>query len=156
MAQLLVWADEVQENLEAGRSEATRGAYDSDWNDFEAWCLGNKVIALPADPAVVAAYLSDLATRRKVSTVQRRMSAIASKHLEEGHHSPTKAEGVRRVIRGIHGLAQQVRQSAPAVTATIRKMVAPLTDELIDQRDRALLLVRFAGAFRRSELVDLQ
>jgi integrase len=61
-----------------------------------------------------------------------------------------------RGIRRTHAPSQRVRQAEPAVTATIRKFVHPLGDSLIDKRDRALLLIGFAGAFRRSELVALE
>jgi site-specific recombinase XerD len=143
----------------ASKASATWRAYRTDLDDFAAWCRHHNVEALPAAPETVAAYLSDLATRLKVSTVQRRVSAISQAHQAAGYETPTASTIVRLTMRGIqrtHAPSQRVRQAEPAVTATIRKFVHPLGDSLIDKRDRALLLIGFAGAFRRSELVALE
>jgi site-specific recombinase XerD len=149
----------TQDYARASKASATWRAYRTDLGDFAAWCNHHSVEALPAVPETVAAYLSDLATRLKVSTVQRRISAISQAHQAAGYESPTTSAIVRLTMKGIrrtHGPSQRVRQAEPAVTATIRKFVHPLGDSLIDKRDRALLLIGFAGAFRRSELVALE
>lgn len=132
-------------------------AYRADWRDFAAWCEERGLQPLPAAPETVALYVAHLADAgRKASTIQRRLSAISQAHQAAGHESPTKSAAVRAVWAGIRrerGTAQEGK--APVVTEDIRAMVAALSEGLIGIRDRALLLVGFAGAFRRSELVGL-
>jgi site-specific recombinase XerD len=141
------------------RAANTRRAYRADWRDFTSWCEGHGRPALPAAPETVALYLTDLAGRCKTSTLQRRLSSIAQAHQLAGHaahDSPTRHATVRAVWAGIRrakGTAQAGK--APALTADVRAMVATLPDTLLGLRDRALLLLGFAGAFRRSELVGL-
>lgn len=140
----------------ASRSEATRRAYRSDWAHFAAWSDGHGVVPLPASPETVASYLADLAQGHKVATVQRRLAAINAAHRLAGAVSPTGDEQVRLVVQGIRrtqGVAPvQVR---PVSLDELRRIVAGLPDDLAGGRDRALLLVGWAGAFRRSELVAL-
>jgi site-specific recombinase XerD len=133
-------------------------AYQADLRDFTSWCAAHNLSVLPADPATVAAYLVNLAPRRKVSTIQRRLASISQAHIAASFVSPTLSAAVRLTMQGIrrtHAPAQGVRKVAPAVTSVIARIVEPLTGSLIDVRDRALLLIGFAGAFRRSELAGL-
>jgi site-specific recombinase XerD len=133
-------------------------AYQADLRDFTAWCETHRVVSLPAAPETVAAYLTDLAQRCKVATIQRRLSAISQQHAAAGFDSPTHSAIVRLTMQGIrrtHAPQQTVRKVRPAVTSIIYKLVDPLGTSLIDQRDRALILLGFAGAFRRSELAQL-
>jgi len=142
--------------IDAATAPATRRAYRSDWADFAAWCERHSLTALPAAPETVALYLAALAQVAKVSTVGRRLTAIAKAHRAAGHDTPTKSEVIHLTMRGIrrtHGVAPT--QKAPAVLADLRAMLAVLPNNLLGVRDRALLLLGFAGAFRRSELVSL-
>jgi integrase len=111
---------------------------------------------LPAAPDTVAYYLTDKSVRLKVSTLQRRLATIAEAHRAAGHASPNGHPQVRLVWQGIRrdkGVAQDHKK--PALTRCIRLMVGRLPDNLLGVRDRALLLLGFAGAMRRSELVGL-
>jgi site-specific recombinase XerD len=142
--------------IDAATAPNTRRAYRSDWEHFARWCAAHGFLSLPATPETVALYLGALASVAKVSTVQRRLTAIAKAHRAAGHETPTKSEVVHLTMRGIrrtHGVAPT--QKAPAVLADLRAMLAVLPDNLIGTRDRAILLLGFAGAFRRSELVAL-
>jgi site-specific recombinase XerD len=133
-------------------------AYQADLRDFTTWCEAHCLVSLPATPETVAAYLADLAERCKVSTVQRRLSAISQQHAAAKLESPTRSAIVRLTMQGIrrtHAPTQGVRKVQPAVTSVIYKLVDPLGSSLIDLRDRALILLGFAGAFRRSELAQL-
>jgi integrase len=97
-----------------------------------------------------------MADHHKASTIQRRLSAVSQVHQVKGFESPTKNEVVRSVLKGIRRtIGTAPNEKAPLVAADIREMVAGLPDKLIGTRDRALLLLGFAGAFRRSELVGL-
>ena len=134
-------------------------AYRADLRDFTAWCQAHELVSLPAMPETVAAYLADQAQHCKVSTIQRRLSAISQRHAAAMLDSPTHSAIIRLTMQGIrrtHAPAQSVRKVQPAVTSVIYKLVDPLGTSLIDRRDRALLLLGFAGAFRRSELALLR
>ena len=107
---------------------------------------------------IVAAYLSGLAdSGRKASTIGRRAAAIGYHHKMAGHEPPTNQEGVKAVLRGIRRTIGTAKQGkAPATADLIGQMLALCPDTMIGKRDRALLCLGFAGAFRRSELCALQ
>ena len=141
----------------ASRSPATKRAYTHDWQHFQTWCSDNQYSSLPATPETVANYLATLADQgRAVATLTRRIAAISQAHQLAGHPSPTRDERVRTVMKGIKrtiGVAQT--QKAPATIEVLRVLIEQVREGLLGTRDRALLLVGFAGAFRRSELVSL-
>jgi site-specific recombinase XerD len=148
----------VRAYLEAEKAGNTRKAYKSDWNDFRAWCSQAGVDPLPATPEAVARYLAQLADGgRKTSTIERRVAAIRSVHKAAGFEPPTGAEGVKATMRGIRRElgAAQVRK-APATAEVLSAALERLPATLTGLRDRALLLIGFSAALRRSELVDLK
>jgi integrase len=101
-------------------------------------------------------YLMDLAGVAKTSTISRRLAAIAEAHRTAGCPSPTDDPTVKAVwagIRRVHGTAAD--GAAPLTIGLLRRIVDALPDDLAGERDRALLVVGFAGALRRSELVAL-
>jgi site-specific recombinase XerD len=141
----------------AEKSPATRRAYRSDYDLFRGWCEDKGVPALPAGPETVAAFLAAEASRGiKPSTLGRRLAAIRYAHKLAGHEPPTNAECVKATVRGIRrslGTAKVRKAPVLAQTAVSMALASPAT--LKGLRDRALLLLGFAGAFRRSELVAL-
>jgi len=147
----------AEEYLRRARAQATHRAYTCDWNDFTAWCASHGLQALPADPATVTLYLSELAGRAKPSTIQRRVTAISHAHRAADYESPTRANVVRETLKGIRralGTAQE--KSKAILVEDLRVMVESLDPvSLLGVRDRALLLLGFAAALRRSELVAL-
>lgn len=148
--------ERVRGYVASGKAESTLRAYRADWRDFDAWCEARGVGSLPAAPDVLAAYLADRADSLSVSTLQRRIVAIGQAPEAAGHENPTRHPGVRATWRGIRrakGVAPAGK--APATTTTVRAMVQTLPEGVLGTRDRALLLLGFAGAFRRSELVAL-
>ena len=138
----------------AGR---TKAAYRSDWHTFTAWCESHGLEALPASPATVATYLSARADQgRKVATIARALASISQAHKVAGLDSPGSSAPVKLTMQGIRrrlGVAQ--RQVAPILPGDLRRMIEALPASTIGTRDRAILCVGFAGAFRRSELADL-
>jgi site-specific recombinase XerD len=140
------------------KAPATRRAYGSDWRLFECWCAFKSVPSLPAAPETVAAFLAYEASRgTRASTIGRRCAAVRFAHKLAGHEPPTNSEPVRATLRGIRrtlGTAK-IRKTP----ATSEKVIAMVTTsgraDLKGKRDRALILLGFAGAFRRSELVAL-
>lgn len=149
-------ADDARGYIDSAKADATVRGYRSDWRQFLAWCTERRLDALPAAPETVALYLTAQAGVKATATLQRHLTSISQAHQHAGHDTPTTAPVVRQTWRGIRrtfGTASVGK--APARTAEVRAMVATLDDRLISVRDRALLLVGFAGAFRRSELVAL-
>lgn len=148
---------QVAEYVQRAKAENTLRAYRQDWQHFAQWAHQNGYSALPASPQCVAQYLAYLAdSGYRPSTVERRASSIAVAHRAAGHESPTKSELVRTVLQGIRRtLGTAPQQKAPLRASELRAYVLSLGDDLLAKRDRALLLVGYAGAFRRSELVGL-
>lgn len=153
----LVIKSKVNEYINHAKADNTIKAYRSDWVDFTSWCDNNSLQSLPALPEVVAAYLADLVERNyKAATLERRLISIAKAHTTAGYDDVTKAAIVKETWKGIKrtvGTAQNGK--APCVTADLKLMLNTLPDNLLGIRDRALLLIGFAGGFRRSELVNL-
>jgi site-specific recombinase XerD len=140
----------------AEKAASTRKAYGTDYRLFKAWCDAKGVSSLPAAPETVAAYIAAEAQTAKPSTISRRVAAIRYAHKLAGIQTPTDAEGVKATMRGIRRTFGGARnKKAPAVAAKMLGMVATAPDSLAGLRDRVLLLLGFAGAFRRSELVAL-
>ncbi len=154
--QLSVPWERAREYARQAKAESTRRAYASDWADFAEWCQGHGRAALPADAETVALYVTALAPVRKVATIQRRLAAISQAHQFAGLESPAGHVVVRTVMAGIRrakGTAQVGKR--PILTEDLRLLVADLPNTATGQRDGALLLLGFAGGFRRSELVAL-
>jgi integrase len=146
----------------ADRSQApaTARAYASDWRVFAAWCAVRELVPLPAAPETVAVFLADEARRSvKPSTLGRRLAAIRAGHAAVQLETPTAADAVRRVMRGIRRTAAadgvRIVRKAPATAERVKVMAMHCPPTLTGLRDRALLLLGFAGAFRRSELAAL-
>jgi site-specific recombinase XerD len=141
---------------QAEKAASTRKAYGTDFRLFRAWCDAKGVSALPAASETVAAYLAAEARTSRPSTLGRRVAAIRYAHKLAGLPLPTDAEGVKATMRGIRRTIGSAKtRKAPALAAKMLGMVATAPDTLAGLRDRALLLLGFAGAFRRSELVAL-
>ncbi|WMT71077.1 site-specific integrase [Bradyrhizobium sp. Ash2021] len=141
----------------AEKAPATRKAYGTDFRLFKEWCDGKGAQSLPAAPETVAAFLAAEADAGvRPSTLGRRVAAIRYAHKLASLATPTDAEGVKATLRGIRRSvgAAKVRK-APAVAERIKAMVTASPNTLAGKRDRALILLGFAGAFRRSELVAL-
>lgn len=149
--------------IAASSAPATLRAYGSDWRHFSKWCEDHDQLPLPATPQTVALYIASLADTHKPSTLTRRLSAISQAHQAAGYATPTQSAAVRRTLRGI----RRVKGTAPAAKAPItvadlRRIVADHLPRdhhgaltMKGTRDRAVLLLGFAGAFRRSELVGI-
>src|SRR5215469_5164866 len=146
----------LQDFVTASRAPSTLRAYRTDWRCFLSWCEQEGVPALPASPEVVARFLVSQAGY-KPATLSRRLAAINAAHELADHPSPTGTSLVGLTLSGIkrtYGAAQ--RQVRPVMTQDLQQLVATVGDDLVGVRDKALLLVGWAGALRRSELVAIQ
>jgi site-specific recombinase XerD len=138
------------------RAPNTLRAYASDWRQFEEWCCRLGFAALPAPVEAVVLFLAEQAEGKTVSTVVRRLSAISVAHRCAGHPSPSEWAEVRALMAGLRrarGTAPERRR--PLMTEQLEAALKHLPADALGTRDRALLLVGFAGALRRSEVVGL-
>ncbi|MDV6293416.1 tyrosine-type recombinase/integrase [Rhodococcus aetherivorans] len=168
-------ADRIAASVAGSRAAGTRRTYASAWRAFTTWCANEGHTALPAHPVTVAAYLvacADTVTETgerayAPATLAHRLAAIAHHHRQSGHPSPTGDDLVRQTMSGIRRdyatTGQRPRTPrAPLLTADVLAIVDKAradcqgwADAVVERRDAAILLLGFAGAFRRSELVAL-
>jgi site-specific recombinase XerC len=140
-------------------SAATRAAYASDWRAFEGWCADRGVDALPASPASVAGFLAAMAERGlRPATIARRCAAVRHFHRLSGADPlPTDAAIVKTTMKGLRrSLGAAQAKKAPATNVVAKRLLDSLPDDsLKGRRDRAMIMLGFAGAFRKSEVVAL-
>ncbi len=163
-------SDDEDAYVRAARAANTLRGYRSDWGEFTAWCDQHFVPPLPAAAATISGYLTELARHgAKVRTMSRRLSAIKFAHQLRNLPDPTRHARVVAVWEGIrrtHGAPPD--QAAPLMppelldvldacpqTKTWRTRGRPAEPDRAGARDRALLLVGFVAALRRSELAAL-
>lgn len=135
----------------------TERAYAADWRDWEGWCARRGFRAQPAAPETVALYLRSLDDAgKRSSTIRRRLAAIGWHYRAAGLPSPADEPLIRSVLDEIRDLQQIARiGKTPLLTGDLRRMLAALPSSVTGIRDRALLLIGFAGELRRTELVAL-
>jgi site-specific recombinase XerD len=135
----------------------TQRAYKADLKDFNEWCETNGQVPFPVSPETLAAYVSHLADTCKWATINRRLAAISKLHQLNNLDTPTQNRIFRIVMEGIKRTKGIRQKQAPAFKLNILKQL--LRDFDIESsanlRNKALLLLGFTGAFRRSELVAL-
>lgn len=143
--------------VEASKAPATRKAYRADWRCFTGWCDRHGLCPLPAAAETVALYIADLAETKTPATIRRRLATINQAHHHAGHDRPSRTALVESTWEGIcRRLGIAPTRKSPARTDVVRQMVEALDlGRLIGVRDWALLVIGFAGALRRSELVAL-
>ena len=162
-----VWAA-----VDASTSLATKAAYRSDWGRFERWGIAGGHVVLPASPMVVAAYLTEAAEERRAdgrpafgaASLTRWASSINQVHTAAGFPAPGRSEVVRRALSGVRRTRKTPpKRRSPLLLADIRLLLEAMRPTMgvwptamAAHRDAALLLMGFAGAHRRSELVNLR
>jgi len=149
--------DAAADFVAASQAAATRRAYASDWRDFAGWCARHTLADLPARPETVAAYLAALAsTGGKVRTMERRCTAIGHVHKVAALDNPAAHPGVKAALAGIRRtLGSALAKKAALTAALLAKLLRKIPSDLTGLRDRAMILVGFAAAMRRAELVAL-
>jgi len=136
---------------------ATLRAYKADWTHYAAWCAAKGFTPVPAAPATVGAYLASLKDSHAPTTIRRRLAALGKMHrFNDLPWNP----GHRDIQEPLQGLLRErgrpVQKAAALTLPMLRQLVATCDRTARGRRDRALLLIGFAGALRRSELVALQ
>lgn len=152
--------DDQREFLESAKAANTKRAYRAALRDFFEYCAHelNGMPPLPCSSAAVRMYITHLAKAgQRPSTIQVKLAAIGLAHRSDGYHDPTRGEDVRELMKGIRRkLGTAPDQKSPVLREDLAAMVAALPHDLRGLRDRAILLLGFAGAFRRSELADIE
>lgn len=146
--------------VEAGLRGAanTVRAYTGDWARFTAWCAAHQLPALPAAVETLGGFLTELAEAgKKVATIQRHAAAVAKAHELAGLASPSKDPRTKVLLKGIaREKKTRLKQAAAFSLASFQRIVKGIdVTQPAGRRDRALLLLGFTGAFRRSELAAL-
>ena len=145
--------------IDAELAESTRTSYASAWRQWETWCRGRGLAALPAAPEALAAYLAERAESGLCfGTLDGACSAIAHRHTQESLRDPTADVIVRRVRRGLRrimGTAPR-RQAHPLSVEELDRLVSAIDPATaIGARDRAVILLGYSSALRPSELSAL-
>ncbi|RWA75353.1 MAG: site-specific integrase [Mesorhizobium sp.] len=158
-------AGRARDYVEAASSANTRRAYASDWKHFASWCRRQGVEMFPPDPQVVGLYItaqaSGTATGGKkpssVSTIERRLSSLTWNYAQRGQALDRKDRHIATVMAGIRNRhAAPPRQKEAILPEDLIAMLETLDrGSLRGLRDRAMLLIGFAGGLRRSEIVAL-
>lgn len=152
-------SDKSMNSLSVTKANHTIDAYESDWNDFCDWCRYHHQKSYPAQPETIVNYINDLADYAKASTIRRRISAISENYNASGDHveNPCRAWIVKEALIGLTRLKGTVQKGkTPIYWEEIEEMIHRMDlSSLQALRDRAILLLGFMGAFRRSELAGL-
>ena len=138
------------------RPPNTARAYESDLRDFAAWCAQHGCPSAPAASADVAAYLRERSETLAPATVARRLAAIVDAHDRAGYPSPRGSADVRDALASIEWRHRARRRpTTPLDAESLSRMSLALPSTMAGARDRALLLVGYGAALRRTELVAL-
>lgn len=146
----------------AAASDNTLKAYAKDWTHFARWCRMKGAEPLPPSPEIIGLYIADLASGSgpspalSVSTIDRRLSGLTWNYAQRGFTLDRKNRHIATVLAGIKRRhARPPVQKEAILAKDIVAMVATLPYDLRGLRDRAILLLGYAGGLRRSEIVSL-
>lgn len=144
------------ELINSSKSDSTKKAYESDWKLFSLWARAQAKDFLPATPETIVLYCTHLhELGRLPSTISRALTAISQAHKIMDFESPTRSTIVGELLKGIKRTNMTPkRQAKPLLLAELKKIV-DLRPSYLGLRDKALILIGWAGALRRSELVAL-
>ena len=151
---------ETIKNLKNSKAHNTLRAYQADFSDFSNFCKTNNFSSLPTDPKIVALYLTHLSSSCKFSTLKRRLASIKVIHKLKGHYIDTKHPIISENLMGIkRKLGVKQISKKPILLNDLKLIIQAITDEKNEFKkiqNKALILIGFAGGFRRSELVSIE
>ena len=153
--------EETSLNLKSSKAHNTIRAYNSDFRDFELFCIQNSLKSLPTKPEIISLYLTHLSTKNaKISTIQRRLVSIKMIHKLKGHYLDTKNPSIIENIMGIKRRKGSIQNGKKPIKINNLKKIINVIDEQKNEeikklRDRSIILVGFSGGFRRNEIVSL-
>ena len=145
---------ETLKNLKNSKANNTLRAYQSDFSDFSIFCTKNRFSFMPTQPKIIALYITHLSKSCKFSTLKRRIASISVIHKLKGHYLDTKHPIIMENLLGIkRTLGSRQKAKKPILINDLKLIIKAIDEDKI--RDKALILVGFAGGFRRSELVNI-
>ena len=154
--------DTARDYARAAASDNTLKAYAKDWAHFARWCRKKGTEPLPPSPEMIGLYLADLAAGShsspalSVSTIERRLAGLGWTYTQRGFTLDRKNRHIATVLAGIKRRhARPPVQKEAILAEDILAMVATLPFDLRGLRDRAILLLGYAGGLRRSEIVSI-
>jgi len=145
---------ETLKNLKNSKANNTLRAYQSDFRDFSIFCTKNGFSFMPTQPKIIALYITHLSKSCKFSTLKRRIASISVIHKLKGHYLDTKHPIIMENLLGIkRTLGSRQKAKKPILINDLKLIIKVIDEDKI--RDKALILLGFAGGFRRSELVNV-
>ena len=150
---------ETLKNLRSSKASNTLRAYKSDYKDFASFCLKNGFKSMPSEPKIISLYLTYLSKSCKFSTLKRRLASISVIHRLSGHYIDTKHPMITENLMGIKRVKGSHQKAKKPILIDELKLIVNAIDKDKNEKNRfknkALILVGFAGGFRRSELVAI-
>ena len=151
---------ETIKNLKNSKAKNTVKAYESDFKDFTLFCIKNGLQSLPTEPKVLSIYLTYLSKRCKFSTLKRRIASIKVVHKIKGHYLDSKHPLIIENLLGIKRInGSHQKSKKPILINDLKCIINAIDEENIEYkkiRNKSLILLGFAGGFRRSELVNIE
>ncbi len=151
---------ETLKNLKNSKAHNTLRAYQADFKDFTEFCLKNGLNSMPSDPKIIALYLTHLSSYSKFSTLKRRLASIKVIHRLKGHYIDTKHPIITENLMGIKRKMGVKQTSKKPILINDLKLIINVINkdqnEYKKLQNKALILIGFAGGFRRSELVSIE
>jgi len=150
---------ETLKNLKSSKALNTLRAYKADYKDFVLFCTKHGFRSMPSEPKIVSLYLTHLSQTSKFSTLKRRLASISVIHKLSGHYIDTKHPMITENLMGIKRVKGSFQKAKKPILISDLKLIVNVIDKDKNEKrrlkDRALILVGFAGGFRRSELVAI-
>ena len=151
---------ETLKNLKNSKAYNTLRAYQADFKDFTKFCLKNGFNSMPSDPKIIALYLTHLSSFSKFSTLKRRLASIKVIHRLKGHYIDTKHPIIAENLMGIKRKTGVKQTSKKPILINDLKLIINVINKDKNKhkklQNKALILIGFAGGFRRSELVSIE
>lgn len=148
--------DTARDYAKAATSDNTARAYAKDWAHYSRWCRMRGADPLPPSPELIGLYIADCAASLSVATIERRLSGLGWHYLARGYRLDRQNRHLAMVLAGVRRTHSRPPVQKEAVLADdLRDMLDTLPHDLRGLRDRAMLLLGYAGGLRRSEIVGL-
>jgi len=150
-------AQKYNEASKGAFSENTERARIADWKIFESWCDDNNHLSLPSSTDTLVAFIDDQANTKKVATIKRYLTTLATAHKVAGFENPIQNEFVRLAVRRIsrkNGTRQ--KQAQGFNWPQIHLALQTLDDSPRALLDKALVCVSYDTLCRRSETVSIR
>ena len=162
---------ETLKNLRSSKAHNTLRAYQADFKDFSVFCVKNGMNSMPTEPKILALYLTHLSATSKFSTLKRRIASISVIHKMKGHYLDTKHPIIMENLHGIKRAKGTNQKAKKPILINNLKQIIDVIDQYLSYsglpeleksrkvrnkiRDKAIILIGFAGGFRRSEIVNI-